>query len=87
MKVLDIRIFSGVFLLMPLSQILYTIQILEYPIAILLVLDYPHKISANPTTFVFFIQKTIKRPASLIAIILTEISNASVIKTLHWNSN
>ena len=39
MKVLDIRIVSGVFLLMPLSQILYTIQILEYPIAVLLVLE------------------------------------------------
>ena len=35
----DIRIVSGVFLLMPLSQILYTIQILEYPIAVLLVLE------------------------------------------------
>ncbi|HEX7141860.1 MAG TPA: hypothetical protein VF222_05220, partial [Nitrososphaeraceae archaeon] len=40
----------------------------------------PHKISANPTTFVFFIQKTIKRPASLIAIISTEISTASAKK-------
>ena len=37
----------------------------------------PHNINANPTTFAFFIKKTIKRPVNLVEIILTEISTAS----------
>ena len=37
----------------------------------------PHNINANPTTFAFFIKKTIKRPVSLITIISIETSTAS----------
>jgi hypothetical protein len=81
-KILDIRIVSVGFSLNAIIQnIIYNTNPSMPHSCIVSIKITLHNNNANSTIFVFFIKKTIKRPASLIEIISTEISTASDMKT------